>query len=252
MPIAYNIEKTTEKGKPIKIERKKDKKLVKGWKVDWVDAKGEVHHDGVEIYTRGQNKGKPKSTLRGALTKNFAARAVDLPTARRMVELGTAKKKAKSSAKRKFATQLEGKLRAEFPKGKLYSGIKHVTINNPKYYGGNAYKKAMEEFANFNKNYTPANDLIDKFLSKYKDDDNDKGYAPFRAKKKFYDMTREEQIRHATKVIKYLKPAIIPKLKADAKRRYSQDPARMKRSVDTAILFNYNRLSKAIKSNFEP
>ena len=153
MPIAYNIVKETETGKPLKIERKKDKKLVKGWKVDWLDANGGVHHDSVEIYIRGQNKGKPKGTLHGALTKDFKTRANGYPAAIDIVK----RKKAKSNALREYSDYVRSEVRGGAPKRVKYSARK-VKDNSAKRYGGNAYKTAKDAYDYFNANFDAAYD----------------------------------------------------------------------------------------------
>ena len=151
MPIAYNIEKETEKGKPLKIERKKDKKLVKGWKVDWLDAKGGVHHDSVEIYIRGQNKGKPKGTLRGALTKDFKKKAMNYQTALRMVN----RTRAKNAGLREYSDYVQSEVRNNAKKRVKYSARK-VRPHDPRQYGGNAYKIAKDAYDYFDANFDKA------------------------------------------------------------------------------------------------
>ena len=153
MPIAYNIVKETEKGKPLKIERKKDKKLVKGWKVDWLDANGGVHHDSVEIYIRGQNKGKPKGTLRGALTKDFKKKANSYLSAIDMVR----RKKAKSNALREYSDYVHSEVKGGSSKRIKYSARK-VKGNSAKIYAGNAYKTAKDAYDYFNANFDAAYD----------------------------------------------------------------------------------------------
>ena len=151
MPIAYNIVKETENGKPLKIERKKDKKLVKGWKVDWLDAKGGVHHDTIEVYIRGQNKGKPKGTLRGAMTKDFKKKAIDYKAALDMVN----KNRARNAGLREYSDYVRAEVRGASRKRVRYSARK-VKDTSAKRYAGNAYKIAKDAYDYFNDNFDDA------------------------------------------------------------------------------------------------
>ena len=250
MPIAYNITKTNEKGKPLKIERKKDKKLVKGWKVDWVDAKGEVHHDGVEIYIRGKNKGYPKTTLHGALTSDGRKRADDLPEARKLLDISNERKKIKSKAKKQFASKVHDKLKAEFPSYKrFYSGKKHATELTPKYYGGSARKRAIQEFSKFNQSFNDT--LMKKYLKNYNEDDDSDFIPEYVAPKSWDSMTEREKINHMKNVLIIRNAKALRNAEDECKKRYKDLALRRKR-LDAAIKMNYNKLSAEIRKTHLP